>query len=115
MSFFVSMCNLYACAANGERDVHLCVTAQESCGVSSVCIHASDKNLKNFADPHDTGQKGPSLFWSQVISSLWRMYFSPILSNLDVFYSSTPQLFAMQSAKENITLGVLMGTCTCSL
>ena len=42
-------------------------------------------------------------------------YFSPILSNLDIFYSTTPQLFAMQSAKENITLGVLMGTCTCSL
>lgn len=102
---------LCVCACNQERC--LFVYECENRGVS-VRTHAWDKNVKNLADPHDFGQNGLSLCWSKVISSLWKIYFSPILSKLYVFYYTTPPLFAMQSAKENITLGVLMGTFSCS-
>lgn len=72
--------------------------------------------MKNFADPHDIGQKGlESVSEQGYFLPLENVFFfSPILSNF-VFYYATSPLFAMQSAKENITLGVLMGMCTCGL
>ena len=36
----------------------------------SVCIHAWEKNVKNFTDPHDIGQLGLGLRWGKVIASL---------------------------------------------
>lgn len=93
-----------------RKEVCVCVSVKVA-GCLCVCIYAWDKNVKNFADPHDIGQKGLRLLEQGYFFPSGRCISLPC-SQTCMFFYYTIQL---QSAKENITLGVLMGTCICSL
>lgn len=88
---FVKMhtCNLCVC-------LHACRNLKKV-SLSLLCMHAWAKNVKNFTDPHDIGQKDLSLCWNKVITSLWKMYFSTLVPCMFFFFSSFFFLFQNSS------------------
>lgn len=82
---FLFVC-LWKCVPVTCACLHACRNLKKV-SLSLLCMHAWAKNVKNFTDPHDIGQKDVSLCWNKVITSLWKMYFSTLVPCMFFFLS----------------------------